>query len=167
MAAAGDPIVSTDITTIEDYTIRKPLVRLLQAVSQSIPNNTDTALTFTTEEIDTNGFHDTTTNNTRITPNVAGYYRINSAVFTQSFSTASQINLYIAKNGVLQSPRVRTIPVAVAAGKTFATTAILAANGTTDYFEMLFQQSTGGALATQIGGSGFTSVFECEFLRPL
>jgi hypothetical protein len=76
MVAAGDPVESTNITTVEDYTIRKPLVRLIQSVVQSIPHDTDTAFTFTagSEDIDTHGFHDETTNPSRITPSVAGYY---------------------------------------------------------------------------------------------
>lgn len=166
MVAAGDPIESSDVTTIEDYTIRKPLVRLVQSVAQLLANNTETAITFTTEDIDTHGFHDSASNTTRISPTIAGYYRFTGTLFLSSNAGTTLLSSAIGKNGVAQNGRGRetTQNTSTRSNNCFA---ILAANGTNDYFELFGQQLTGVSLNTNVGAGGFASVFEAEFLRPL
>jgi hypothetical protein len=57
-------------------------VSLSNTTSQSIPNATQTALTFDTEQFDTDGFHSTSTNTSRITipAGKAGKYQINGLI---------------------------------------------------------------------------------------
>lgn len=163
--AAGDRAYWSDVAN----TINKPLVRLIQAAAQSIPNTTTTALTFGagSEDIDTHNFHDTVTNNSRITPNVAGYYRV-TVTYASVANVATQLFAVVGKNGTagFVQPLVRHTPAATSAAKAVSATAIASANGTTDYFEGLVNQNSGGALNTQVGGS-VNSVLEVEYLRPL
>ncbi len=74
----------------------------MTAQSQSITNQTYTALTFGagSEEWDTDGFHDTSTNTSRITipTGKGGKYAINGLVFFNSVVTTA-IQLAIYKNG--------------------------------------------------------------------
>lgn len=166
MPAAGAPVSSSDGTTVEDYTIRKPLVRLIQQAAQSIAT-TNTAITFGagSEDIDTHGFHDEVTNNTRVTPTIAGYYRC-TGVYLSSATTAPALRATIGKNGGVVQPAFPIYhAVASSAIKGAATQAIVACNGSTDYIEFFAVNSTGG-VNTQASG-GFNSVLEVEFLRPL
>ncbi len=169
MVAAGDPVESSDVTTVEDYTIRKPIVRLIQQVAQSMTSGTAAALTFGTgsEDIDTHGFHDVSVNNTRITPTIAGYYRL-SGCFSMSSATYTQSLAGFRKNGSNVSPLTTLRPDAASASanSTPATAVTLTANGSTDYFEFIGQQNSGGAQNTSVA-AGLASVFECEFIRPL
>lgn len=147
-----------------------PLVRLIQATTQSIANNADVALTFGTgsTDIDTHSFHSETTNTTRITPKVAGYYRFDTQLYMPGRADYSFLGAAIAKNGVSVATRDRNGPNANASSRSADTSAILAMNGTTDYAEAWANQANTAAVAvsTNINAS-FTSSFSAEFLRPL
>lgn len=165
--AVGERVTAAKLNTIRDE-LDRPLCKLVQQVAQSLANSTDTAITFGTgsEDFDTHGFHSESTNNTRITPNVAGYYEFYGTVFVAS-SNASSLIATIAKNGTVVPPRTRLKPDAAAALTASAPVkVILSMNGTTDYCELFGQQTTAGALNTNVGGS-FASVFGCIFLRSL
>lgn len=161
----GGIITASDVLLV----VKPPLVRLVQQSAQSLANSTDTAITFGagSEEIDNYGtFHDETTNNTRITPKIAGYYRLTGAVFLTISSAVTSLIATIAKNGSVVPPRSRHKPAATALAGSAQVSVIQAANGTTDYFELFGQQTSGGALSTNVGGS-FASVLECEYLGTL
>lgn len=164
---AGQIALDVDIAALIRASTQRPVVRLVQAVAQSIPNTTDTALSFTTEDIDTHGFHDTSTNNSRITPNVAGIYYIQGTVFYVANTSKTIVSANIFKNAGVQAPRGRHLPVAATnGGVSVVTSMLLTANGTTDYFELAANQTSGGAILTSAGGS-FASVFECMYVRDL
>jgi hypothetical protein len=168
--AAGDPIRATDDDVITQASSAKPLCRLIQTVAQGIPTATASAITFAaaSEDIDTNGWHDTVTNNTRITPNIAGYYRINGgyASATITLSAAQEIDAAIAKNGT-SVPSGNWVPGVVTAANVMVTAdCIQSANGTTDFFEIKANQTSGGTVNTNLSGR-LTSFLEVEFLRPL
>jgi hypothetical protein len=167
MVAAGDEVNASDLTTLEDLTIRRPMVRLVQAVAQSIPDNTGTAITFTTEDLDTYGFHDPVTNNTRITPSVAGWYRFHGTYFTSTPTFPAVPNAmlacYMRKNLSTVPPGSRTLPVTNVVSPSVACTALVEMNGTTDYMEFVGLQDSSGALNTAISAY-IASTFECVFV---
>src|SRR3954463_2588322 len=146
MVASGDPVVATDVTTIEDYTIRRPIVRLIQAAAQSVASNADTAVTFGagSEDIDTHGYHDTAVNTSRITPLLAGYYQLTGVVAWAGDTDIIRHDALFAKNGSVVAPRNRFVTdstaTAASARMTYPVVAILTANGTTDYFELIANQ---------------------------
>lgn len=174
MVASGDPITATDPTNLENYTIRTPIVRLIQAAAQSVPSNTDTAITFGagSEDIDTHGYHDTAVNTSRITPLAAGYYQLTGVISWAADTDIIRHDALFAKNGSVVAPRNRFVTdstaTAAAARMTYPVVAILTANGTTDYFELIGNQlqNVAGALNTLVAGSS-SSVFECVLIRPL
>ena len=73
---------------------------LTNAANQSIPYNTATALTFDTERIDTDAYHSTVTNTSRITipAGKAGKYLITWRV-TWAYNTSGDRGYYLYKNG--------------------------------------------------------------------
>lgn len=169
-AVAGGIVQSADVTALAALTTGRPLVRLIQQVAQSIPNNANTALTFGSgsEDIDTHNYHDPSTNTSRITPLLAGYYEV-TCTFWLASSTPSGVNLQVfaGKNGAIQPSGFRlNYTAATATARAVSCTSKLSANGSTDYFEAIGLQATGGAVNSQIGG-GINSVLEVEFLRPL
>lgn len=166
--AAGDPIKATDINTIAQASTLAPIVRLIQQAggTQSLVTATQTALTFGagSEDIDTDNFHDTASNTSRITPTVAGYYEL-SSVYASS-SHAGTMAVTIAKNGTRvasgsQESTTTSNFRAVVTGPVYQT-----ANGSTDFFETFAIQSSGGPISTLSSGA-LASVFQCKFLRPL
>lgn len=171
MPASGDPIAASDISGITAYTTAKPLVRITANATQSIANNSQTALQFASEDIDTHGFHDNVTNNSRITPSVAGYYRFKATYFTGGRVDYTTIDVCIAKNGTSFAPAERksfsTAATQVSNALSVQAEAILSANGSTDYFEALaFQQNAAAVAQLTNQSQRFTCIFEAEFIRP-
>jgi hypothetical protein len=159
---AGDRAYWSDLAN----TIYPPLVRLVAQATQSIAAAVAVQFGTGSEEVDTHGFHDTATNNSRITPTVAGWYRLTATVNMQS-AAYSQILMVFRKNAANVAPLVPFRPdAAAAAAGGVQLTATVSANGSGDYFEIVTQSTPAGTTAFASGGVQ-TSVFECEFIRPL
>lgn len=166
-AIAGGIVQAADITALAALTTAKPLVRLTASGTQALADNIATAIAFTVEDFDTHGFHDTATNNSRITPSVAGYYRVTGGAAFEAQATAVVSQAYIRKNG---SSGVATAGRMSMANQTQAftlfTSVIQIANGSTDYFELVMQQDSAGADNTN-QSAFLTCTLELEFLRSL
>ncbi len=159
----GDIVTADKLNAIADV----PLVRLVQKAAQALADDTDVALTFSTAstDYDTHGFHSESVNNTRITPSVAGYYRVSGTVFMASSSSIAILNAYVGKNGNTREGFDRRKPAAVAGTQSASVEDIVFMNGTTDYLQLIGRQTSGGSVNTFTGGS-FASTFLCEFIRP-
>lgn len=131
---------------------------LTKSANQSLANNTSTAITFDGEKFDTSGFHDNTTNNSRITipSGKGGYYLITGNLkFTSSTGGVRRADLN--KNGTLIELYFLQYPNAGSdwTGSSFASIENLAVG---DYIELFGQQSSGGALNVVGGGDEATRI---------
>jgi hypothetical protein len=118
---------------------------LRRSANQSISNTTLTAVAFTQETIDTNGFHDNVTNNTRVTipSGKSGKYTfIWNAVWSSNSTGYRKANLYL--NGSSNSQLATA--VAVNGDQTALTGTVTFSATAGDYFEVYVYQSSGGAL---------------------
>ncbi len=122
----------------------------MTVTAASVPNNTTSTLGTAgalayTEVADAQGWHHPTTNPTRITPNVAGRYRVEAEVEWASNATNLRV-VQIGRNNVFAN-RVRTIAIAAddAVGSAQLATEVTM-NGTTDYVAVTVFQNSGGAL---------------------
>lgn len=168
VVAAGDPTYASDINQI----LNKPICRLIQAAAQSIAHASDVPVQFGvgSEDIDTHGFHDESTNNTRITPTVAGYYRVDGVASMSANTDYLGIQAGLRKNGaaVPSLQRVQKTTGTASATQTQGAYAILSANGSTDYFELQIQHTNTAAAARNTNPTAAqASTFEVEWLRPL
>lgn len=116
---------------------------------QTINNATQTAITWNSEEFDTDGFHSTSTNTSRMTipTGKAGKYLITAQYQQDSGSTAGNQRLIsIRKNG----SGIRQSDPLIKAYGTYAITAVTdAAVG--DYFEIFAYQDSGGSMLLGTG----------------
>jgi len=123
---------------------------LYKAAAQSIPNATWTAVTFSDEAWDTNSFHSTVTNTSRITipAGLAGKYEFNARGFFAPNATGIRyISLYL--NGV--SVRINYFPASANDFHLEITSKLnLVA---TDYIELYVYQSSGGNLNFSAGAT--------------
>lgn len=172
--ATADVLVGGD-TAASDYnglraaTDAKPIGRLVQATAQSIPNNADTAITFATGSTATDpySFHSETTNTTRVTPTVAGWYRIYGSVMWAAPAAAwTTLRAAILRGGTAQGGRKAYGPNNTLAQRSCDCWALLDMNGSTDYFELSGYQNSGAAVLTTVGSS-FVSILEWEYVRAL
>lgn len=124
--------------------------------STSIPSGALTKCSFTTEDWDTASCFASS----RFTPNVSGYYQINSQIFYTGTSGRCIISLF--KNGT----RYRDGNDLNTGGSFVGLTvnALVYLNGSTDYVEIYTYQST-GSTQTVSDNSGITSYFQGVFIR--
>jgi hypothetical protein len=107
-----------------------------------------------TEIIDPLGWHSAATNTDRITPTVAGLYRITPTIQWAS-GAAGDRRVTINKNGAIYLEQ----RIGVGTGVYNNVSVVLSMNGSTDYFTVTCFQSSGGAVTV-------TCQNAIEFLRP-
>jgi len=113
--------------------------------NQSIANSTYTAINFNSESIDTDGFHSTTTNTSRITipSGKAGKYLITFHVMYDPSVTGSR-SINVNKNGSLL---MGSGEVPGSAGSyVYNSGSFIADLAVADYLEFMIYQTSGGAL---------------------
>jgi hypothetical protein len=164
--AAGDPILASDYAAIKRTSKDTPVCRLVQAAAQSMPDNVATALTFAagSEVTDNDGFHDTVTNNTRITPTFPGWYLFTGAVYLAAATTPVTREAYFRQNGATSiAPGSRDVGLAITSAIDVEP-AYIYCNGTTDYVELICRQDSAAAVNTNVA-SQQTSAFGCTLVR--
>jgi hypothetical protein len=127
--------------------------------AQSINNATDTIVTFPTESYDTDGFHSTSTNTSRITipSGKAGYYNFTGVLHFADNTTGIR-TMELLKNGTSLGTVTRG-PNPAAGLDFYMPFAFVASAAVNDYFEMRVYQNSGGALNCQTG-----TIFQASYL---
>lgn len=97
-AANGE--IDITIAATSGGAVTERWARVRKSANQALSANTATALTWDTEDFDTDGFHDNVTNNTRLTipSGQAGRYQIEAAVRFAILSSGQRM-VTIMKNG--------------------------------------------------------------------
>jgi hypothetical protein len=132
-------------------------VRAFNDATQTLTNGAYTIVALNAEEYDTDGFHDNSTNNSRLTVplGLAGYYHVFGAVSIESGS--NQRTLIVCKNATDIEGGTDFGDILVPAGEnagagqvhfTFNTVRPLEVG---DFIEMAVFQNSGGALDLDIG----------------
>jgi len=137
-------------------------VGLNKTASQSLTNNTLTAITFTSELFDTDAFHDNSTNTSRITipAGKGGYYAVSAIINYRSSGSATLRQLRVTKNGTVELINNNENPGSNNDNYTVTVSGIInCAVG--DYLEMFGYQNTGGAL--NVDGTTQTGVNSTNF----
>ena len=137
-----------------------PLFNCGASSTFSVSNSTDTKIPINTKTYDTANCFDTT--NYRFTPNVAGYYQVQGAVFISPPNNTSGFILSIFKNGALfqqvHRENFQNYFNQLAQGGT-----IVYLNGTTDYVELYIWQNGGSTLT--FGSSAYVTWFSGSMVR--
>lgn len=136
--------------------------QLWKSNNQSINNATYTAITFDSENFDTDGFHSTVTNTSRITipAGLGGKYLITfTAGYAASATGIRGSALY--KNGS-QTHIMFQVSASSAADHFFAGSQIMNLTAG-DYVEIFLYQNSGGALDVK-GLSDNATTFSCQYL---
>jgi hypothetical protein len=107
-----------------------------------------------TELTDNLGWHSPTVNPERITPTVAGLYRVTSTIYWGAGTTGTR-RLQLLKNATPILESRNTASVSIGNNIVF----VLAMNGTTDYININSFQDNGGALTSSVA-------ITVEYVRP-
>lgn len=164
--AVGQRLTATLLQQLADYTVNRPIGRIVASGTTALADNTQVAVPFSgTDDIDTAGIHNPSSNNTRVTPTTAGYYRFIGTGFFEAQTTPVVSDVNIRKNGSTNLPPAGRYPGATQAFSLPAQVEV-EMNGTTDYVELVVRQDSAGADNTNQSVQ-FSSVLEWEFLRPV
>ena len=152
--AAGDILsgaaLNQAVTSFGNFFMGKPICILRQTVAQSTSTGTSVNLTFTTEDIDRDSGHSTTTNTDRYTAQTPGYYRVTATCVWEATATGGARQIQIMKNaGAVNGSFQRYQHTAVSSVTSITTTALVYFNGSTDYVTAEVLQ-TSGALNTRV-----------------
>lgn len=121
--------------------------------AKSVPNSADSALGTTspdrawTEDADTRGWHNPSSNPTRVTPDIPGMYMINFGI-QWAFNGTGGRTVMLYRNGSLITSARHSQPASNDGAGSDAVTFHGYMNGTTDYVEAFVNQSSGGSLNT-------------------
>jgi hypothetical protein len=137
-------------------------VSLYNTTNQSVSSSTWTATTFNTEDFDTDGFHSTSSNTSRITipTGLDGKYLF-TGVQAWTANTTSIRGLQLYKNGAILKALFLNAPSP--SYETFQSYQFIVDAVAGDYFEVFNYQETGSALNLQ-GGFSFGNHFQAQYL---
>jgi hypothetical protein len=124
------------------------------ATTQTITSGTQQKVLFQTEEYDTNNNYASST----FTPTVEGYYQLNAQVRLDGASGTGEIMLVIYKNGTEYKRGTNQQGTQIAANFWAMTVnSLVYANGSTDYFEIYVQQTSGSSVTvTAVNATNIT-----------
>lgn len=135
---------------------------LFRTTTQSINSAAFTAISFDSEEYDTDGYHEGVTNPTRLTVPATGVYLVTGS-FGWSTASATGSQILIRSNGTNYLSN-SAIPTGHVSNAGSMTTSRIVALSATDYVELIAWQNSGGALLVQTAAN-YTPVFQIERLR--
>lgn len=135
-------------------TAKQDSVKVHNSANQSCANNTETLLTWDTEDWDTNNLHSTSSNTSRLTCQVAGKYLVCGTIeFAENATGFRQVA--VRKNGTDQGYTTTPGTATDTADVTFLYILDLAVN---DYVEVTAMQNSGGALNVDSGAPSWFSM---------
>ena len=134
---------------------------LTKSAAQTITNNSSTALTFNTETFDTDGFHDNSTNTSRITipSGKGGKYLFVMTMCWTTNATGERLTT-LKKNGGFHKYTWQM--GGISGGYIFNPSSVIVDATAGDYFEMFGFQTSGGNLNI-VEGFDYTT-FSCVYL---
>jgi hypothetical protein len=149
VATAGDTVYNSTVKAPQIYNgntwstavVAGPAFRAYVDTAQTIPGTgVQTKTTFGSETFDTNSNFA----NSTFTPTVEGYYQLNATVRIQGGSSTGECMITIWKNGAEYARGVNQSGTEQGASfYSMQVSDIAYANGTTDYFEIYYQQASG------------------------
>lgn len=155
--AGGGIIYAADINRALRGGPERPLCIVRNSVVQSVANNSvATPLTWDTEVVDTHGWHSTSSNTSRITPNVAGWIELTAIIHFAGNSTGRRAAVVKLNGGTANYGEIKA--AGSASGVSAFVTREIEVNGSTDYVEAFPFQDSGGALNTADVTNTFFSV---------
>lgn len=144
---AGQLAAAADILAMQDGMAGSHRCELVQTVAQSYTSGSSVAVTFDTEISDADGWHSTSSNTERVTPNKAGTYLVIAGLHFAAATTTTSVHALIGKNGTAVDTSHRQKPNNTSQTSTAEVVGTVTVNGTTDYITLIGVQVDSGAAA--------------------
>lgn len=140
--------MNNNITAPIGWLLAPAICRVRQTVAQSLPNNTQTALTFDSEDVDSTGMHSTVSNTDRMAAVYPGWYRTGggASIANAAISTARAALWDV--NGTSLNGSTAQVPPSASGITGVAARSILVYLNVGDYLRLKAFQNSGGAVNT-------------------
>lgn len=150
-----------------DVALYPPVALVRRVAAQTLTTSVWTSMIWDTEDFDPDGMVDLTTNATRITVTLAGYYFAHCYIgFNYSATPGNTRGARIMKNGVLESGTESLfIPHTPTNRRTTAVVAKLILMSAGDYLEFQGWHDVGANLSTDVN-SGYVPMANVHLVRP-
>lgn len=142
-----------------NFLANKPMAVLTQTTAQTINNGVAAQITFDSTVTDTYGGHSNSTNNTRYTAQVAGWYLVIGSSVWNNISGGDR-TMTINKNGSVVPYYGIGNPAATVNVNPGETASGLVQLNAGDYVEIGVYQDSGGAIALKGGGSSMAIIWD-------
>lgn len=151
----------TDLRTFAGVHAGMPSCQVSR-LGQSVAHNTVTNLLFTSEDFDPLGWHSTSVNTDRITPTIAGWYRVTLTVAYASDTDLARVRSAIFASNigeVIVEDRPYDVPAGIGISVAIVSR-LVRMNGSTDYFAGLAYQAN-----TSTGANSVNAWLTVELVR--
>lgn len=137
-----------------NFFLSLPVCECRQTVAQSIPNVSGTALSFNTNDVDTDSGHSTVTNNSRYTAKTRGRFQVSGGISYAAHADSNAREVEIQVNGASIGGTDICV-IGFSADNTRIGTRVksIFLNGSTDFVQIVGFQASGGALNTVISSA--------------
>lgn len=165
--------IDGDVSTVQAAqaanVLNPPIAALRRSTNQSIPSGTPTIVEWNFETWDIGNGHSNTTNPSRYTAPVAGYYRVTAHIQWQGGGVSGDRFAWIDHNGGNNIAGSRDYRSDVAAdGNTKSNhTSCQVRMQAGDFIEIEVQQNSGVSLDINSGSAHVDSTLEVELIRPV
>lgn len=138
------------------FLLSPPRCKVYNSAAQSIGSGAFAALTWDTEEIDSDAMHSTSSNTSRLVCQTAGTYLLSGSISWASSSAGVRRGARWLKNGASSNTQVMIVPpgTGTAGVPTVHAPTVMMPLAVSDYVELAGYQDTGGALSTVAGITG-------------
>lgn len=163
----GETGVAAYLNAVRDaltFLLNPPMLVAYQGTVQSLPNGAFTAASLDQTLTDTYGSHSNTTNNSRMTAQVAGWYQTDGGISISANGTGNRDGQWAKNGSAITTPGSGLVETPSAS---FSTTqgmpGLQVFLNTGDYLELWEFQNSGGALNTNT--STFTSYISARWVH--
>ncbi|MFF7142232.1 hypothetical protein ACFZB5_13420 [Streptomyces nodosus] len=150
---------NANVSTLLTYGLNQPLFVGTQTIAQAVATGTWTPLTLDTEQVDTYAGHSATTNSSRYTAQVPGWYTVcGVSAWASNATGVRRSRLHV--NGASVPGSSQMVPTATTGSVTGVMTPVRAVFlDAGDYVEVVGWQNSGGNLATAVASDLATALF--------
>lgn len=150
--------LNTNLRDSVNFLLAPPACVLLQAVAQSIPNNTPTALTYDTELLDNDGMHSTTANTSRMTAQTGGWFMYGGGVSQAASGTGFRLARWTL-NGAVTNGSAHCVAGNANGPNGIPARTMISYLNAGDYLELQYDQSSGGTVTLLVGAEEAASAW--------
>ena len=145
-----DTTMNNSVSAPLNFLLARPICQARQTVAQSVANNTSTAITMDSEDVDSSGMHSTSSNTSRLTAVYPGWYQVSSGVSAAANATGFRMTTFKVNGTFVAGSASNATAVGAGASHRQPGRTMLVFLNVGDFVEAFYLQTSSGALNTSV-----------------